>query len=208
MAKAVRFPTEAPRSRSQLRATLAGAGLLMLVLAVQPAQAQGLKLGADAGDDLRWQARVQLSSLDKTSGSRLVGANVLGDYYLTGSWLGTKTRGGLRATGGLMFGAPSLLQSSGALALGSSSLARQQVFSVGQRQLSLASPMQEHESNLSAPYIGIGYTGQSLRGGWGFSADLGVMRLGRSGGAQPSLEETLMDLRLRPVLHFGLSYNY
>lgn len=207
MANAVRFPTAVFRSLDLQRSALASGALLLLALAL-PAQAQGLKLGADAGIDLRWQARIQLSSLDKASGSRLVGANLLGDYYLTGSWLGAHTRGGLRATGGLMLGAPSLLQSSGGLALGSSSLARQQAVSIGQRQLSAASPVQEHESNLSAPYLGIGYTGQSLRGGWGFSADLGVMRLGRSAGAQPSLEETLMDLRLRPVLHFGLSYSY
>lgn len=207
MAATVRIPAFVFQRNAQCRSALAGLFLLLMAQAM-PVEAEGLKFATDTATDLRWQARLQLSSLDKAGGSRLVGANLLGDYYLTGSWLGTNTRGGLRATGGLMLGAPSLAQSSGGLALGSTSLARLQAFNVGQRQLSLPSPIHETEPGQAAPYLGIGYTGQSLRGGWGFSADLGVMRLGRVPGSQPSLEETLMELRLRPVLHFGLSYSY
>ena len=183
--------------------TLVSAALLTLG---SPVKAEGLKLSPDDSTDLRWQARVQLNSLDRAAGARLLSANLLGDYYLTSSGLGQNVRGGLRATGGLMLGAASLAQSSGGLALGNSSLARHQALSYGQRQLSLGGLGTEQEPNQSSAYLGIGYTGQSLRGGWGFSADLGV-RLGRN-APQPTLEDTLMELRLRPVLHFGLSYSY
>lgn len=184
--------------------TLLSAALLTLG---SPVKAEGLKLSPYDNSEQRWQARVQLSSLDRASGARLLSANLLGDYYLTSSGLGQNVRGGLRATGGLMLGAASLAQSSGGLALGNSSLARHQALSFGQRQLSLGGlGGAEQEPNQSSAYLGIGYTGQSLRGGWGFSADLGL-RLGR-GAPQPTLEDTLMELRLRPVLHFGLSYSY
>jgi len=180
------------------------------------ARAEGLQLPALKTDTLRWQARVQLSSLEEASGSRILGANLLGDYYLTGSLLGSQTRGGLRATGGLLMGAASLSQSSAGLALGGSSLARRQSLAVGQRsvgQFSLLPPQSADPGN-SMSYLGIGYTGQSLRGGWGFSADLGLarmnyrdeLRLGRGNGQ--SLDELLMDMRFRPVLQLGLNYSF
>lgn len=209
MSRSARLASCRTQTRTRLRqAAMLGATALLLagLWQARPAQAEGLKLRAEELPEQRWQARIQLSSLDRASGARLLSANLLGDYYLTGSWLGEQTRGGLRATGGLMLGAPSLAQSSGGLALGSRSLARQQSLSMGQRQLSLGGPLAEFEANQTATYLGIGYTGQSLRGGWGFSADLGL-RLGRN-ASQPSLEDTLMELRLRPVLQFGLSYSY
>lgn len=199
---ACRHPA-APRLVVLGATALLSAALLTLA---KPAVAEGIRLSPDDAAELRWQARVQLSSLDRSAGSRLLSANVLGDYYLTSSGLGQNVRGGLRATGGVMLGAASLAQSSGGLALGNSSLARHQALSFGQRQLSLGGLGGEQEPNQSSAYLGIGYTGQSLRGGWGFSADLGL-RLGRN-ALQPTLEDTLMELRLRPVLHFGLSYSY
>lgn len=209
MVRSVRVSSLQADRQARLRqaAALATTALLLATLFVGlPAQAEGLRLKADEMSELRWQARVQLSSQDRQAGARILSANLLGDYYLTGSGLGAQVRGGLRATGGLMLGAASLAQSSGGLALGSSSLARQQALSFGQRQLSLVGSAQDLEPNQTVPYLGIGYTGQSLRGGWGFSADLGL-RLGR-GTPQASFEETLMDLRFRPVLHFGLNYSY
>lgn len=166
---------------------------------------------------LRWQARVQLSSLDERSGGRSVlSANLLGDYYLTGSLLGASTQGGLRTTGGLLMGSAALSQSSGGLALRNPALGLRSGLAVGQRSISLYGPTlpADADSTLTRPYLGIGYTGQSLRGGWGFSADVGVvklsprdeLRLGRSG--TQSLDELLLDMRLRPVLQLGLSYSF
>lgn len=167
-----------------------------------------------------WQARLQLSTLEPApagsyetksySGPRLLSASLLGDYYLTGSGL-LGVEGGLRATGGLMLG--SLSQSSAGLALGASSGG--QPWSVGQRNISLLSPLADAGDPYgSMSYLGIGYTGQSLRGGWGFSADLGLvngsatsgLRLGAS--RSQGMEDLLRDMRYRPVLQLGLSYSY
>jgi hypothetical protein len=164
----------------------------------------------------RWQARVQLNSLDDGgaahdgqphTGSRLLSANLLGDYYLTGSGLGG-VQGGLRATGGMLMGPLSLLQSSSGLALGTNA------FQFGRRSLSLHATNQEGgDANATLSYLGIGYTGHALRSRLSFSADLGVvnntdlggLRLGRS---SVGVEAVLRDMRYKPVLQLGLSYDY
>lgn len=167
-----------------------------------------------------WQARLQLSTLEPApvgsyearsySGPRLLSASLLGDYYLTGSGLGG-VQGGLRATGGVMLG--SLSHSSAGLALGAASGA--QTWSVGQRSVGLHAPAGDASDPYgSMSYLGIGYTGQSLQGGWGFSADLGLingsatsgLRLGTS--RSQGMEDLLRDMRYRPVLQLGLSYSY
>lgn len=185
-----------------------------LGLALFLAASGGLALALD-GPGLQmqqspWQARVQLSSLEG-QGTRLLSANLLGDYYLTGSGLGGFS-GGLRATGGMLMGAPSASLSSAGMALNRDFRQR---LAVGQRSLSLILPEAGMgDAGTSLSYLGIGYSGQSLRGGWGFSADLGLvsslslggLRLGasRNSGA----EDLLRDLRLKPVLQLGLSYSY
>ena len=67
----------------------------------------------------------------------------------------------------------------------------------------------------TVPYVGIGYSGISLRGGWGFTADVGLA--GTSGGLRPrrdaafgaqGVEDLLRELRLTPVLQFGASYAF
>ncbi|MBB2484856.1 hypothetical protein H5407_06400 [Mitsuaria sp. WAJ17] len=162
---------------------------------------------------LRWQARVQLSQvdgLDTSTGrsSRSLSAALLGDYYLTRSGLGEGVRGGLRATGGLMMGSLSVTQSGSGLTLSAQSMSLGQSLAVGLR--AVGSTGDRSDSGGTLPYIGIGYSGISTRGGWGFSADLGLinrnsLRLGNSLG---SVDEALRDNRLMPVLQFGLSYSY
>lgn len=162
----------------------------------------------------RWQARLQLSSLDtgsdptfRLNGSRVLSANLLGDYYLTSSGI-TGLRGGLRATGGMLSGPLSLSQSSGGLALGSGPV------SAGRRSLVVSGPgaySLEPSANLS--YVGIGYTGRVQSGSFAFSADFGLMsgnvsalRLGRS--SAQGFEDAMRDLRFKPLLQLGLAYSY
>ncbi|HEX2009949.1 MAG TPA: hypothetical protein VJN44_03330 [Roseateles sp.] len=189
---------------------------LLLTASLQTAGAEGLQLPPLEKHSLRWQARVQLSSLDnRASGRSVLSANLLGDYYLTGSLLGASTQGGLRTTGGVLMGSAALSQSSSGLALRSASLGLRPGVAFGRRHISLFGPTlpSDSEASEARPYLGIGYTGQSLRSGWGFSADLGLagqsahegLRLGRS--AQ-SLDDLLKDLQLRPVLQLGLSYSF
>lgn len=160
------------------------------------------------GEGLRWQARVQLTSSQPEGqlGTRLLSANLLGDYYLTGPLWGGHQQGGLRATGGVLLGAMAWSQSSAGLALAPGTPAQRQSLSVG-------NPYGLQDSTSSASYLGLGYTGQSLQGGWGFSADVGLMRpntsslrLGKAGA--PNLDEWLGDMRLRPVVQLGLSYRF
>jgi len=198
---------------------LAHIGLALLLAAcLLPARAaEGLRA---EDKHPRWQARLQLSSLDSNAdatryiGSRMLSANLLGDYYLTGSGLGG-VRGGLRATGGVLLGPLSMAQTGAGLALGASSTQLGQHVAVGQRSLSLLSPSPElNEPNSSVSYLGIGYTGHALRSGISFSADLGLFngssltgpRLGRSHAL--GMEDVLRDMRYKPVLQLGLSYSY
>lgn len=183
------------QSSSQTTATLSGHGHI--------AEAPGLL----------WQARVQLSQVDGLDGStgrssRSLSAALLGDYYLTRSGLGEGVRGGLRATGGLLMGSLSVTQSGSGLTLSPQSMSLGQSLAVGLRTVGSSSDRNDASSTL--PYIGIGYSGISTRGGWGFSADLGLinrnsLRLGNSLG---SVDEALRENRLMPVLQFGLSYSY
>jgi hypothetical protein len=177
-----------------------------------------LTTSAWAGGDAqpRWQARLQLSSADDSAhtrphlgGSRILSANLLGDYYLTSSGFAS-LRGGMRATGGVLLGPLSLSQSSGGLALGRG----MGPVSAGQRSLvlnGLEAYSLEPSANLS--YVGIGYTGQLKSSGLAFSADLGLMsgsvggmRLGRS--SAQGFEEAMRDLRFKPLLQLGLAYSY
>lgn len=190
---------------------LASVAVLSLsALLATPAQADG---------DLspRWQARLQFSSLDagvaatapRLGGSRVLSANLLGDYYLTNSGI-TGLQGGLRATGGVLLGPLSLSQSSGGLALGAGP------FAAGRRSYYGMAGFDGYglEPSASLSYLGIGYTGRIKDSGLAFSADLGLMsgsagsalRLGRS-NAQ-GFEDAMRDLRFKPLLQLGLAYSY
>ncbi|MBW8846104.1 MAG: hypothetical protein JF607_14155 [Burkholderiales bacterium] len=189
-------------------ARLASAAVLSLsALFAMPALADG-----DA--NARWQARVQLSSVDggtdaqpHLGGSRVLSANLLGDYYLTNSGF-SGVRGGLRATGGMLLGPLSMSQASGGLALGAGPV------SAGRRSVSLNgldAYSLEPSANLS--YVGIGYTGRVQRSGFAFSADFGLvsgsysgLRLGRS--SAQGFEDAMRDLRFKPLLQLGLAYSY
>lgn len=187
---------------------------ITLTLASLTAQAaEGLQMRPGDLSPQRWQARLQLNQLEAAGpmGSRLLGANLLGDYYLTGSLLGSQISGGVRATGGLLLGPLSVLQGNGGLALGNNNR-----LAVGQRLVTLPSLAgnglsSDYGSSLS--YLGIGYTGQSLRGGWGFSADLGFavsgladgLRLGRS---TSFMDEATRTTRYQAVLQLGLNFRF
>ncbi|MFG6447066.1 hypothetical protein ACG0Z6_02280 [Roseateles sp. BYS180W] len=194
------------RLRWALCASLVG-GLLYLVS--QPVQAQGLQVPADTLSP--WQLRLQLSQNTPSSAaqrSSTSSVNLLGDYYLTPSGLGQRTGGGLRATGGLMLGPASQSYSSAGLALGAHTQWAP-FASASLRSLSSPVPGVQAEPSSQLSYLGVGYSGFALRGGWGFSADLGLAapltpRLGANA-------RTLGDpntLSFWPVVQLGLSYSY
>lgn len=184
----------------------------VLALTVWPAiAADGLRLPGDGAHWPRWQARVGLTTASlvdglefpSARGLHLQSAQVLGDYYFTGPAFGAgRLSGGFRATTGLMLG-PSTTGLSSAPALGSGlslTVSRRHATDPG-------------DPVGAVPYLGLGYTGLSARGGWGFSADLGLIGSARGQGLQlnragPSLDDVLRDMRLTPVLQLGVSYSF
>lgn len=71
-------------------------------------------------------------------------------------------------------------------------------------------------STETLPYLGVGYTGLSLKGGWGITADLGLAlenpgsaaRAGRALFGNQGFEQALREVRLSPVLQVGVSYAF
>jgi hypothetical protein len=192
-----------------------------LLLATPVALAQnGLRLSDGAQSQPtawpHWQARLGLlasaSAIDAGSQWQLSAGQLLGDYYWSGLRpAGVGRSGGFRATSGLLLGQRSLalgtpaMTSPNGVGLTLSRTVRQ---SPGAGD-ALAEPWS------AVPYVGIGYSGISLRGGWGFTADVGLagaaggLRARRDGalGTQ-GVEDLLRELRLTPVLQFGASYAF
>jgi hypothetical protein len=153
---------------------------------------------------------------DQNLGSSRHGLSLFGDYYLLqqGNTSVGSYSGGLRATGGLLVGAwgtPWVGVSADPAALQAGYASSRPSFS----PLHGAGGGGADEATDSLPYLGVGYTGlQSLRGtggGWGFSADLGLMglkprsavRLGAQGSSEPT-----RDMQFSPVLQVGVSYAF
>lgn len=118
--------------------------------------------------------------------------SLMGDYYLSRPWLGTA--GGWRATSGVLLGARSSVWSSPSL--------------LDRRTAG------DNVDAGTQPYLGLGYTGWSSKGGWGLSADVGLMGLSRSAtrfgkpAASSTLDDTVRDLRFAPLLQLGVSYSF
>lgn len=176
---------------------------------------QGLSIDADRFAWPQFQARLQMATeplspqLASFEGASLRprSAALFGDYYVTRPYLGQT--GGLRVTSGVVSGVRGAVIGPGQATppgtFGFSSQARS----------SLAVPMIDPGSDtLTWPYLGIGYSDTSLRGGWGFSADLGLaaQSFGLSRAARSlstlSLDDMVRDMRLTPVLQLGVSYRF
>jgi hypothetical protein len=186
---------------------------------------------ASAGDGLvvpdgrdlwpQWQARITVSTntlapvslagvLDNVlRGAPQLGA-LVGDFYFDAPGLRLPSSlGGLRATGGLMAG-------SRGLSWGMASVLRPASHSGLSWGGGLSTPTGESRPD-PLPYVGLGYTGMSLKGGWGVSADLGLVadyggaasfRTARSPFGVQGMDNMVRDLRLSPVLQVGISYAF
>jgi hypothetical protein len=172
------------------------------------AHANGLQVNPDTAWP-RWQARLGITTVPHDSGAQarttLEGAGLLGDYYFTGPGFAKgMVAGGFRATSGLFTGARST-------AIATPVLPSREGSSFTLSSRARMSADGTHDASAAVPYLGIGYTGLSMRGGWGFSADVGLVgsgvRLGRSySGTQA--DELLRELRLTPMLQLGVSYSF
>jgi hypothetical protein len=180
----------------------------LFAAAAQASDGAGITPSAEQLHWARWQGRVSVGA--EPAGLKLNTVSLMGDYYFTGSLLGSRRAGGFRATSGLLLGprTQSWLGQPG-LNAGSSFSIATQVF--GQTNTPPAAG-ETPSDTATLPYLGLGYTGLSLRGGWSFNADLGlvarspgnVVKFGRS----QSLDDTVRELRLSPLLQFGVSYSF
>lgn len=171
---------------------------------------------ADQQPWARWQGRLLLGTQRapwqpaySSSAMRLGSVSLFGDYYFSRSLVGPLQLGGFRATSGLIYGPRSVLgsapSSGGAFSIGS----RPGVASAA------ALPSDVPNDSATVPYLGVGYSNLSVRSGWSFSADLGLVgqnsgtaRLGRALYAGQSLDDAVRDLRMAPLLQLGVSYSF
>lgn len=157
----------------------------------------------------QWQARVSLqtASMSPLSMSRqldaghaprgLQGGAIFGDYYFA-----TPSFGSFRASGGLLMGAL------GGLPVSSSAAAWPRLglsVNSGLGQPATAGA----DNNSTLPYLGLGFSGEPWRNGLAISADLGlVAERGRALFGNQGIDGTLRELRLSPVLQFGVRYTF
>jgi hypothetical protein len=179
---------------------------LLAASAVHASDGDGITATAEQGHWARWQGRLSFGT--ETPGLNTV--SLMGDYYFTGSLMGSRRSGGFRATSGLLVGPRSQSW------LGQPGLSAGGAFSVGTQAFgqtaALPTSAEAASDTATLPYLGLGYTGLSLRGGWSFNADLGLVarspgnavKLGRS----QNLDDTVRELRLSPLLQFGVSYSF
>jgi hypothetical protein len=191
-------------------------GMLSLAMAsAVAAEGRGLVVDPERLSWLSLQARLQLSTepLAPSVGSfdaaalRPRSAALFGDYYVSRPLFGST--GGMRLTSGVVTGPRGAVfgpgQATAPAPFGVSSASRGAGPSFADTN---------GESTQTLPYLGIGYSGSSLRGGFSFSADLGLtaqngsdQRLARSMTSQ-TLDDTLRELRFTPVLQLGVSYRF
>jgi len=194
------------------------AGLATLLAFSGPAPAADsdrVSLSPDQSSWARWQGRLSLGSppvvarpgLDDHT-TRPVSASLMGDYYFGRSLVGSGSLGGFRATSGVIFGPRAQL------ATGQPGLSAGSPFSIGSRLFGQGSAPYGAEpvaENATLPYVGVGYTGLSVRSGWSFSADLGLVAQSPGGLKvirNQSFDDMVRELRLAPLVQVGVSYAF
>lgn len=200
----------------QLLSWIIAAALAGPAVAALAADADSSPAAGEQSGWARWQGRLllgtQATPWRPTFGAtttRLGSVSVYGDYYFSRSLVGPLQLGGFRATSGLIYGPRAGL---GAVPVGSA-------YSIGARQS--APSTAGYAGDVAAdpatvPYLGVGYSNLSVRSGWSFSADLGLVaqgaggtaRLGRSLYGSQSLDDAVRELRMTPLVQLGVSYAF
>lgn len=137
-------------------------------------------------------------------------ASVGGDYYFSKSLVDNAVPpSGFRASGALLIRQPGVSLSDLAWSSrATTSLALRQPYA------SLAEPAGQGLSAM--PYLGLGYSDYSLKTGWGFWADIGLvvqspgnaLGMTRVMSGTQSLDDLVRELRLSPMLQLGVNYSF
>jgi len=177
----------------------------------------GLKVESLGGDWSPTLTRIQISAvvvdgtgpLASWSGSAPMGLSVGGDYYFSKQLVDDLApRSGFRASSALLIRQPGVSLSD--LAWSARAL---------NRPVSglMPGPYDPAAQGLSAmPYLGVGYSDHSLKTGWGFWADIGLvvqspgqaLGMGRVLWGGQSADELVRELRLAPMLQLGVNYSF
>ena len=193
------------------------------------ADGKGLTADADSLPWARFQGRIALAGTvapdwrndlvasdgtGRSGGITVSAFSVMGDLYFGSNAASGGQAGGFRATSGLVSGARGTLWGASATAPTSG------LFSVDRRLFGQSPAWLPGTSDQSdggtVPYLGVGYSSLAARGGWSFSADLGLVsltptaavHLGRVFGGSQNLDDVVRDMRLSPVLQLGASYSF
>jgi hypothetical protein len=186
----------------------------------------GLKVGAQGGfwsdvqTQLRFNAVAVNTSAPLTGYEATVAASayapgsvsLAGDYYFSKDLADTaRPPSGFRASGVLLIRQPGVSLSDLAW---SSRATTSLALPMRQTYTALAEPA---SPGLSAmPYLGIGYSDYSLKSGWGFWADIGLvvqspgnaLGMGRVLSGTQSVDDLMRELRLSPMLQLGVNYSF
>lgn len=206
-------------ARQTFRHALLAGVMCAAMLAASAASAattvgDGLRLNGDTAAWPQWQTRLSIGAqplgpAPNMLDSRLsLGASLAGDRYFNIGRIGDG--GGLRATGALLFGSPSV-------ALGAPSAYGSGSLLMSRATLGAGSQASDSALDTTAtPYLGMGYTAWWARSGLGLSADLGLLATRNAGGSRrllsgnpnSGLDDPSRPYQLAPVLQVQLSYSF
>jgi hypothetical protein len=184
----------------------------------------GLKVGVPGGfwSEVQTQLRVNAVVLDTApprlgytastdwAGYAPMAVSVGGDYYFSKSLVDDAVPpSGFRASGALLIRQPGVSLSD--LAWSSRATGG---LALRQPYASLAEPAGQGLSAM--PYLGLGYSDYSLKTGWGFWADIGLvvqspgnaLGMTRVMSGTQSLDDLVRELRLSPMLQLGVNYSF
>jgi len=195
---------------------------LGLLCAAGLASADGLNVNKIGGFWSATQTRLQINAvvLDSMLGTANawaapapLAASLAGDYYFSKNLVDAGLpRSGFRASSALLIRQPGVSLSE--LAWSSRSMASYAAPSRPMLGASLYEPSGQNPSAL--PYIGIGYSDYSLKSGWGFWADVGLlvqspgsaMGLGRTLSGAQGFDDLMRELQLSPMVQLGVNYSF
>jgi hypothetical protein len=136
-----------------------------------------------------------------------LGASLGGDYYFSKDLAAVgRLPSGFRASGALLIRQPGV-------SLSDLAWQSRAVTSLAAPQR-LSSPGTQGISTM--PYLGIGYSDYSLKTGWGFWADIGLVLqgpgntfgMGRVLSGSQSVDDLVHELRMSPLLQLGVNYSF
>jgi hypothetical protein len=194
-----------------------------LALAVGTSLAEGLKVDAAGGYWFGSETRLRLHAQPLAAPALRLGdaawpaqslwqpraGSLTGDYYFSAARPDDGlARSGFRASSALLI-------REGGISLADVAMSSRSSLAPGRPAGLLLGDAQGYAIN-TMPYVGIGYSGLSLKSGWGFWADVGLVvqspghafGVGRVLSGNQGVDELLRELRMAPMVQLGVNYAF